>query len=389
MSLLIFFDKLKIVFGVFVVLSLAVNGQTALINEGAFQIHEDGQIGFHTNFINNQAFDKNKGLAGFYGNDSLIISGSNSPSFYNFEIARNTSLSLYTSINVLNSLFFNNEDLITPKNNPKIFVNFPKDASYLDASNSSKINGYASCTNRQNFIFPIGDSSYMRPLSISSERINDVVRCAYYYENPNSLSAHYSLSTEKKNKTVKAISTQEFWHLKGSVPSTITLGWNIRSAIHEFVKKSNEIAVVGWSKRLKTWSSLGNKNIKGDLRSGEVTSELFIPDDYEIITLGSLEVSEKISSAGNYILTPNNDGVNDVLVFEEFGDRRNNSIQIFDRNGITVFKMNNYTNEFKGISNSDNFVIDRKKGLPRGVYFYLLTLNDMGLIYQGFVVIER
>jgi gliding motility-associated-like protein len=91
----------------------------------------------------------------------------------------------------------------------------------------------------------------------------------------------------------------------------------------------------------------------------------------------------------NYLLTPNNDGINDVLVIEELELSPNNTIQIYDRNGLKVFELNNYTDEFNGFSNIDNLVINREQGLPRGVYFYLINMIDLGLNYQGFLVIER
>ena len=91
----------------------------------------------------------------------------------------------------------------------------------------------------------------------------------------------------------------------------------------------------------------------------------------------------------NYIVTPNGDGINDFLEIPELVDNPNNSIRIFDRRGLKVFEMENYTNEFTGYSNVDNLVIAKDLGLPEGVYFYLVTLNDLGLNYQGFLFLDQ
>ena len=51
--------------------------------------------------------------------------------------------------------------------------------------------------------------------------------------------------------------------------------------------------------------------------------------------------------------------------------------------------MQNYVDEFNGVSNVDNFVINREQGLPEGMYYYLISLDDLGLNYQGFLYLER
>ncbi len=63
-------------------------------------------------------------------------------------------------------------------------------------------------------------------------------------------------------------------------------------------------------------------------------------------------------------------------------------MRIFDRYGLKVFDMQNYTNEFNGFSNVDNFVITRDNGLPAGVYFYIIAMEDLGLDFQGFLYLS-
>ncbi|MGB5171761.1 gliding motility-associated C-terminal domain-containing protein [Eudoraea sp.] len=383
-------DKRK---GCFLLLSifslLNLSAQTALYNSGNLRIHEEAQLGFHTNLINDAAFDENLGLAGFYGNPTLSISGAFAPIFNDLEIANEGGVQLNTSLNVLNNTNFIIGDFISSKNNAQTHFNFLQDAFYVGDSDLSKIDGYALLTNQQNFTFPVGDASFVRPLSINSESPNLLVKCAYFFENPNNPSAFPGFNTDLKPRSIETISTLEFWRLEGSIPSTVTLSWNSRSSIGGFANDINEVTVVGWNKIANRWLSIGNTLTTGDLDNGLVSSEVFLPNDYEIITLGSLAVPEEILMLDNYLLTPNNDGINDVLVIEELELSPNNTIQIYDRNGLKVFELNNYTDEFNGFSNIDNLVINREQGLPRGVYFYLINMIDLGLNYQGFLVIER
>ena len=88
----------------------------------------------------------------------------------------------------------------------------------------------------------------------------------------------------------------------------------------------------------------------GDLSQGFVTSDSFIPDEYDIITIGNLAVPKELLELDNFIVTPNGDGINDVLVIPELEQSPNNILRIYNRLGLKVFEMENYTNQFNGIS---------------------------------------
>ncbi len=98
--------------------------------------------------------------------------------------------------------------------------------------------------------------------------------------------------------------------------------------------------------------------------------------DWEVTvtnTCGSLteqfEVIELFITEIPNIVTPNGDGLNDVLVVENIPPDAN--LQIMNRWGKTIFEINNYTNNWP---NSD---------VTPGVYYYNLTALDC--IYTGWV----
>ena len=371
------------------VFSSLMHAQTALYNSGNIRIHEEGQIGFHTNLINNAAFDENLGLAGFYGTGSISISGAFMPIFFDTEIANDAGVNLATSVGVTNNTNFIAGDFNSPRNQTDVYYNFIESAFSVGEANTSKIDGYAAITNKQSFTFPIGDAGQLRPLILNSQEVNMLAKCAYFFENPNNPDNFPGFNTEIRPQTIAAIAEQEFWRLEGTISSTITLNWNTRSNLSAIAEDVNSITLVGWSNTLNRWQSLGNVAIGGDLDNGFVTSAPFIPNGYEVITFGSLAEPTDIISLDNYLLTPNGDGINDFLVIPELDQSPNNSLRIFDRNGLKVFEMINYTNEFGGVSNTDNIVINRGQGLPEGVYFYLISMDDLGLNYQGFLYLQR
>ena len=276
-----------------------------------------------------------------------------------------------------------------------MYYNFLENAFYVGDGDLTKIDGYAGITNQRNFIFPVGDGQQLRPLVLDSESTNLSAKCAYFFENtgnPASLSG--SFNTNELDLDLEFVSALEFWRLEGNVASTVSLSWNTRSDISALTDDPRKVVVAGWSKIGNRWINLGNTTVLGSLDEGFVTSEPFIPDNYEIITLGISKIpyeplEMEVLSLDNYFVSPNGDGINDTFFIPELLESPNNEVRIYDRYGLKVFQMDNYTDEFAGVSNVDNFVIQREEGLPVGVYFYTIYMVDLDLNYQGFLYLAR
>ncbi|WP_036156104.1 gliding motility-associated C-terminal domain-containing protein [Maribacter forsetii] len=369
--------------------SLNSHSQDAVHNYGNIQIHEDGLVGFHMDVINNGAFNQNKGLVGFYSFDkALTISGGSNPVFYDFEVAVDNDLYIDNTVGVQNNANFIAGDINTTRAVSEVNINFLNDSFYAGESNNTKIDGYAAIGKKSEFTFPIGQFDKIRPLTIESTSANDYAKSAYYYEDPNTPSQfNTSFNTFIKENEALSISEYEFWHLESTVPSKVTLTWDEESNAYLFGETISEIKVVGWSIIDKIWVDLGNTNVEGNFAYGSVTSEEFVPSDYEIITIGGnsdiIETLDNIT-LDNYYMTPNGDGINDFLEIEGIENSPNNSLQIYNRYGRLVFSMDNYNDEFIGISNV-NGVVARNTGLPSGIYFYIVNLADLDFKHQGYL----
>lgn len=370
--------------------ALCLQAQTALYNSGNIRIHDEGQIGFHTDLINNAAFDQNLGLAGFYGSSMINVSGAFMPVFFDAEIANDQGVLLNTGISVASNTNFVAGNFITLRQQQDIYFNFLQNAFYVGESDPSKVDGYVSINNEQNFIFPVGDSEQLRSLTLNSSGTNSFAKCAYYLESPtNPTSFPESFDPTKKPRTMGNISEVEFWHLEGSVSSNIQISWNPRSNMAALTEEVEKIIPVGWSIAGRSWVNLGAASVVGDLSQGFLISENFIPDDYAVITFASEATAKELLTLDNYLVTPNGDGVNDVLYIEELELSNDDTISIFNRQGQKVYEEDNYTNGFTGYSNVDNLVINRAAGLPNGVYFYVIAMKDLKLNYQGFLYLEN
>ncbi len=372
---------------------LALQGQDALHNYGAIQIHNNANVGFHLDLINDGNFDQSTGLVGFYGNElPLTISGAFAPTLYDTEIVVPAGLNLLTTVNVNNNVNLVTGDIRTTKAGTAVYSNFLDDAFYLGESSASKIDGYGGMTNKDTFVFPVGNEDRLRPLTIESVAINAMAKCAYFFEDPNdSKTLNQSFLTNRKATDFISVSNKEFWRLESDVPSRVTLTWDAQSDVRSLGEYLSDLKVVGWSKAENQWVNLGNSAVEGGMSSGSVTSDEFVPSDYEILTLGGnddrLETYDTVD-LDNYFMTPNGDGTNDVLELDGISQSPNNKLEIFDRYGVLVYTQDNYRNDFNGQSNRES-VISRGSGLASGIYFYILTMHDLRQKHQGYLYISN
>jgi len=378
----------------FLLLSQISTSQTALFNSGNVYIGEEAKIGFHTNFINNSEFNA-KGFTGFYGNELLTISGNTSPLFFNTEISiSNNDLILNIPITITNNANFDQGNIITPRNpQENILVNFSPNIIITGVNDASKVDGYVMVNNAPFFEFPIGDAQNYRQLDVMPlNNENTQTKAAYFSANPNTASELPAFDTNfitiKKPRIIEFISNREFWHLVSDKESLVTLHWNSNSGIANATDVLDNIIMVGWSKTSKRWIEIEETTIKGSPSEGSITSS-FIPNEYDIITLGTTKTPIDILEFGNYLVTPNGDGKNDEFVIEELKLFPNNQLQIFNRYGLKVFEKENYTNEFNGFSNTGSFVLKSNNGLPSGIYFYVVNLKDVAIQRQGFLYLTK
>ncbi len=377
-------------------LGTVVNAQTGLYNSGNIRIHPNGNLGFHINLINDTAFDQNQGLAGFYGDQVIQVSGSISPTFRDVEFLVSNNVFLQNSVNVDNNVNFVDGNVLTPLNDQTIHLNFQNNGFFTGESDASKVTGFAAITNRSFFSFPVGDQNQLRPLLLDSESESPLAICAYFFENPSSPSSILeSFDIEEKVRDIGTVTDREFWIIQSDVPATVTISWNTRSALGLIPNTTADaIIVVGWSKQANQWVIIGNSAQSGDISQGFVTSQTFIPSDFEAITFGTIPLPTDTFAVnnptlGNYFLSPNGDGTNDFLVIEGMSESPNNSLRLFNRFGQKVFEKINYVDEFTGISNTGSLLLSQDIGLPEGIYYYLVTLDDLELTYQGFLFLDR
>ena len=104
-----------------------------------------------------------------------------------------------------------------------------------------------------------------------------------------------------------------------------------------------------------------------------VTTDTYTVDVYRGATMGSL--------AATNILTPNGDGKNDFWEVKDIQLYPQNSVNVFDQAGKTVFAKRGYNNDWDGTYNG--------KPLPQGTYYYVVDLGPNLRKFKGFISILK
>lgn len=350
-------------------------GQAPFHIIGNLQVHNQGQLGFHTDLINDGDFDQNMGEVGFYHNTrELTISGTRPPVFYDMITNVVQDLQLEVTVGVRHFKSFNSGRILTPRADKNISLRLQDDTPYLGEEDDRHVDGYVSQTGVLDFTFPIGDDFRLRPMRIEAFGVSDRVQGAYFFENPNQPTTFSTaFDTARFEPSIAAVSLFEFWELDGDISTKITLTWDPNSNIPALATELSNLRVVGWNALLNTWVDLGNTNTSGTMDNGEITSAQVRPDVYEVITIGSvLKAGEEIFAYTGF--SPNGDGINDTFVINGIEANPNNELKIYNRWGTLVYRKKGYDNRWKGISDG-RVTISKNESLPVGTYYYVLELN--------------
>ena len=380
-------DIRSIIWVVILFIGCAIQAQNSFRNFGNLKVFENAHLGFHTNLVNDGPFDENKGWVGFYQHDKLSISGTLSPTFSDLEIAVENGLFINIPMNISNSLSFVYGDIFSPKLSTGIYTHIAGSAYYIGETDTAKANGYVAVDGQETFLFPTGDTTLLRPLGIEFMNGALAASCAYFFENPENpqnLSKQFPL--QNKDSTLELVCATEFWDINTTGFVKVTLTWDELSTDISLLENKENLTVAGWNTEKQVWENLGVMNHGTYNSQREVTSTVFRADNYDIVTLAKGATTD-ILKISNYLLTTNNDGVNDSFIIEEIKDFPNNLLQIFNRHGVLVYTKENYKDEFKGMSNQ-KVVLGKTSELPSGIYFYIVILKDVQQKHQGYLYLS-
>lgn len=124
-----------------------------------------------------------------------------------------------------------------------------------------------------------------------------------------------------------------------------------------------------------------DSNIFTDLKRGDV--KVYVKDSFDCVPL---EVTVTVPNIIN-VITPNGDGINDVLDYSALANKRNLVLGIFDRYGVKIFEGNKDTG-FKW-----DGTINKTKKVSTGNYWFSISWNESKnqtpIKFSGWVLVKN
>lgn len=183
---------------------------------------------------------------------------------------------------------------------------FLQGSSWLNASDNAFIDGYATTYSTSAFTFPIGDNGKYRPAAITAASNAAPTSAAYYGVNPTTATtsslaggtevalptgAPFSISSKGTN--VNLVTDKEYWDIKGTTVTKISLTWDANSAIGTLTSSTlANLTIVGWNgtQWVKIPSTVDATSILGGasaLTAGSITTDAaLIPNTYTVYSFG-------------------------------------------------------------------------------------------------------
>lgn len=349
-------------------------------NKEEAEFYNDGESFIYKNFSNNGIvnFYGTTGLTRFLGNAPQQLLGARESYFYNVEFNNSSeAVAFLLSGNITiegQSNFFQG---IVDNDNYGGSIFFGENASHLNTSNDSYVDGRVGHYGAEDFIFPIGDGGFYRYAG-TSELTNaaTVIEAKYFLENSNNLYPHNS-----RPEFVELINQNEYWRIDNignSEETLISLSWNENTTPTAILQepRENALHIVRWDEAENRWID------EGGVVDNENQTVSTLVGNYGIFTLARMDDSNILPcqiSVYNAV-SPNNDGVNDYFKINTGSSNsctENLQVEVYNRWGVKVFETNNYGENgdlFDGFSRG-RLTVDGNQQLPSGTYFYILKFD--------------
>lgn len=358
--------------------------QNLVVNNSNLHIDNDGIVYAKGLTIGTKGYLENKGyflVLGDIQNDGEIrnynsvieiggngnnYKGTGTNSFYNLVLACK-KLSNYSKLWINNNLKFASGGVQNIGKYSDIM--FAPNSAYKNANNTKHIQGKCTYYGNKSFLYPVGNGSQLRGMTILNKNFQKGISVNYVYSNSDVLYPH-----NRKENSIGFIDQNEFWEVdlkNRDLAYSISFYRNRFTSSPEINKAfMKDLLIVKWDFDSDKW--------------------VIIPQIKTNKT--NTLISSKINSKGIYAIgyrkKDNNDFVknnlvsrgSDALMFNKLNMYKDNYINIYDSNGNLVWNTshyNNSTNAFRGHSNMPG-VINQK--LDRGTYYFVFGYKENGEI---------
>jgi hypothetical protein len=187
-------------------------------NMSTAALTNNGSIRLKSNIANDQdAMPAGTGTWYLEGNSAQTVSGAASLRVYNLVTNNSGGIILNTDLSVSGAHTFT-AGMITPSAAPKYLV-YESGATHSGSTDARHVNGWVKKIGSGDFIFPVGDDTYLRSVAITNLSAAAEFNCHYYVTTQNI----YSLWSP-----LVQVRAREYWQLNKISGGTakVTLNWD-------------------------------------------------------------------------------------------------------------------------------------------------------------------
>ena len=342
----------------------------SIVNNGT--IINNGDIQVAGIWQNNGTYEPGSGQLTLTSSQPQVINH-NDQSFTRLNIDGGGEKIFGADIYIENELVLTNGILVS-SNNSKITIE--DGADIIGGSDESYVDGPVYHVGNGDKFFPLGTGDVFLPVQLLNIQGNaPTIGVLLFSPNPN-LEVQGNLD---------AVTDQEYWQVD-VLEGTFEGSGVILPIRDEFFMESIDQAAVAEAASLEVpFQSLGRFETTGDLTTGSVTSSELVTMNF--LTIGAIQQETGTELNVFNAVSPNDDGLNDILKIQNITLFPNNIVTIYTRWGDKVFEMAGYDNNenvFKGFSNVRN-----TKELPEGTYYYVIEKGDGSSNLNGFFVLRN
>lgn len=347
--------------------NLAVHGD--LINSSTAGLVNDGSLYVKRNLTSNQAA-MSSGGGTLYLNGAAMQTLDGAQSFKTFNLVTDNSAGvlLNTDLSVSGAHSFTS-GVITTASTPSFLV-YETNASYTGNGDGHHVNGWVKKNGTADFVFPVGNGTVQRTISINNLSASSVFAVKYSSTTPN---------TTQLQSPIVTVDANEYWEVNKVSGGTaqVTLNWD-RSKVDIPYWVISDIRVAAYNGSV--WGSQGGTAIGSMTTTGTITSNSL--SSFNRFTFGSTSTILPLTLVGFDAKRKNEL----TEVTWKTADEHNVNHFVVERseNGVDFYAIGKVTARNPG--RIENYVLPDEKPLVNTAYYRLKSVDNDGSFTLSHIV---
>ena len=262
------------------------------------------------------------------------------------------------------------------------------------------IQGWVGIKNKNEFIFPIGSDKKFMPIGVNS--------AGSIKKNTTGLSLQIKTTVGQANRKfgntystenylsragISEMDTNHYWEVQSEAAQYIQIEWPSAQAFYTDLNVQHK-GIAAWNKSTQNWqilpleiktrtTSIDTETAIGTSFQSRLKTLPFKVSDFSKWVLCDCRVKDpEYKALGNFLLTLNEDQINNSINLSQYPRSRLVNFQLYDRYGVMLFKLK---------SMDPKSLKDRIKNNTSytGTYFYILHLKAPKQIEQGYIYLIK